>query len=147
MSWFAHNCVVVPIDFSEASIGALSTAKELVEDLSRLHVIHVIPPLSATDPGVIWGEIDESSRRDHADEAIRQRLGHRYAKAHVCVAIGDPGHEIADYAESVGADLIVMPSHGRTGARRVLLGSVAERVVRFAPCPVLVLKDHESKAS
>ena len=54
--------------------------------------------------------------------------------------IGDPGHEITEYAEEIGASLIITPSHGRTGLSRLLIGSVAERVVRLAKCPVMVLK-------
>ena len=53
---------------------------------------------------------------------------------------GDPGLMIADYAADVQADLIVMPSHGYHGVKRLLLGSVAERVLRHANCPVLVLR-------
>jgi nucleotide-binding universal stress UspA family protein len=59
------------------------------------------------------------------------------------VAFGDPGQRITAYAEEVGADVIVMPSHGRTGLKRLLLGSVAERVLRLAHCPVLVLKSKQ----
>jgi nucleotide-binding universal stress UspA family protein len=72
---------------------------------------------------------------------LRQRLSSsRYAGIHVTVAIGDAGHEIVALAEKVHADLLVMPSHGRTGLKRLLIGSVAERVVRLAHCPVLVLR-------
>ncbi len=53
---------------------------------------------------------------------------------------GDPGHEIVKLADTLKADLIVMPSHGRTGLAHVLIGSVAERVIRLAHCPVLVLR-------
>ena len=56
---------------------------------------------------------------------------------------GDPGLLIADYAAEVHADLIVMPSHGYHGVKRLLLGSVAERVLRHANCPVLVLRRPE----
>ena len=56
------------------------------------------------------------------------------------VVIGDPGHEITTLAERAGADLIVLNSHGRTGLKRLLIGSVAERVIRLAHCPVLVLR-------
>ncbi len=56
------------------------------------------------------------------------------------ILIGDPGHEIANYAEELDAGLVVVASHGQTGLRHLLLGSVAERVVRLAKCPVLVLK-------
>jgi nucleotide-binding universal stress UspA family protein len=59
-------------------------------------------------------------------------------KFHVCY--GDPGIEIAQYAEEIKADAIIMPSHGRRGLKRLLIGSVAERVVRLAHCPVFVLK-------
>ena len=54
--------------------------------------------------------------------------------------IGDPGSEITKLAKEVGAHLIIMPSHGRTGISRLLLGSVAERVLRLSHCPVLVLR-------
>jgi nucleotide-binding universal stress UspA family protein len=56
------------------------------------------------------------------------------------VRIGDPGHEIADCAAEIGADLVVISSHGRKGVKRLLIGSVAERVVRLSHCPVLVLR-------
>jgi nucleotide-binding universal stress UspA family protein len=62
----------------------------------------------------------------------------RGLKIHVCY--GDPGIEITKYAEDIKAGLIVMPSHGRRGIPRLLIGSVAERVVRLSHCPVLVLK-------
>ena len=65
----------------------------------------------------------------------------KYAKAPIEILFGDPGHEITEFAERVKADLIVMPSHGRTGLSRLLIGSVAERVIRLAHCPVLVLRD------
>ncbi len=56
------------------------------------------------------------------------------------VRVGNPGLEIADYATQLGADLIVISSHGYHGLKRLLLGSVAERVIRHAECPVLVLR-------
>ena len=56
------------------------------------------------------------------------------------VAIWEPTGQIVDNAAEIKADLIVMPSHGYKGAKRFLLGSVAERVVRLSPCPVLILK-------
>jgi nucleotide-binding universal stress UspA family protein len=56
------------------------------------------------------------------------------------VQVGNPGIVISDYAKQSGAELVVMPSHGHHGLRRILLGSVAERVLRHAECPVLVLR-------
>ena len=63
-----------------------------------------------------------------------------FEKVDFQVRFGDPGREIAAFAEKLHAELIVMPSHGRTGLSRSLIGSVAERVVRLAHCPVLILK-------
>ena len=71
----------------------------------------------------------------------RERFGDTsFAKVDFQVRFGDPGREIAGFAETLHAELIVMPSHGRTGLSRFLIGSVAERVVRLAHCPVLILK-------
>jgi nucleotide-binding universal stress UspA family protein len=105
-----------------------------------LHLIHVLPYLEVTEPGVIWEAIDDTGRRKHAEDALRARLTPELARAEVFVAFGDPGREIAEYAQHCGAELIVLPSHGRTGLSRLLIGSVAERVVRLAHCPVLVLR-------
>ena len=141
MSWLPRATVVVPIDFSEDSFAALSTASELVTDPTHLHVIHVLPELEPADPGVIWHTIDDEGRTKHAAEALQKELHARGVRAgQSVIRIGDPGHEIAEYAEEVSAGLVALSSHGRTGLRRLLLGSVADRVVRLARCPVLVLK-------
>jgi len=72
---------------------------------------------------------------------LRDRFGDdRYRGAHIVVIFGDAGQEITDYALTHRAEMIVLPSHGRTGMKRWLLGSVAERVCRYAHCPVLVLR-------
>ena len=141
MAWLPKKDVVVPIDFSDDSLSAVDTALELVAGPSQIHVIHVLPMLTVAEPGVVWEPVDDESRRSHAEDALRQRLSdERYRGIKIEVTIGDPGHEIADYAQEQQADLVIMPSHGRTGIRRLLIGSVAERVVRLAHCPVLVLK-------
>jgi nucleotide-binding universal stress UspA family protein len=114
----------------------------LVSGPEHLRIVHVLPVLAAAEPGVIWDTVDDSSRSLHAAQAVREHLveaGHEGLD--VTVLVGDPGHEIADFAKQLGADLIVLPSHGRTGLTRLLIGSVAERVVRLAQCPVLVLRE------
>ena len=142
MAWLPKSNVVVPVDFSDESLAAVDTALELVESPTRVHVIHVLPHLAPTEPGVIWDTIDDASRQDHAEDALRDRLSvEKYSGIDVVVAIGNPGEEITDFASSINADLIVMPSHGRTGIKRLLIGSVAERVIRLAHCPVLVLRE------
>lgn len=141
MGWLPKSKVVVPVDFSDDSLAAVDMALGLVESAGGLHLIHVLPELSAMEPGVVWDTVDDSSRQDHAEDALRGRLkGAAYEGLNVAIAIGDPGHKIVDFAEEIGAELIVLPSHGRTAFKRLLIGSVAERVARLAHCPVLVLK-------
>ncbi len=141
MSWLPRKTVLVPVDFSEDSLAALGVATELNEDVSGLNVIHVLPVLEPAEPGIIWHTIDDASRGQHAEEALGKALADAgYVGVKTAVQFGDPGHEIARYAEEIAADLVVIPSHGRSGITRILLGSVTERVVRLAHCPVLVLK-------
>lgn len=141
MAWEARKSVVVPVDFSDASIAAVDSALELVEAPEHIHAIHVLPALEVAEPGVIWKTIDNASRESHAKQALAEKLaGPKYRGIQFEVAFGDPGTEIAEFARQIGADLIVTPTHGRSGLNRLLLGSVAERVLRFSPCPVLVLK-------
>jgi nucleotide-binding universal stress UspA family protein len=141
MSWLPKRNVVVPVDFSDQSIKAVDLALGLVEDTSGVHVVHVLPAISYVEPGVVWTAVDDNERRHHAELALKERLsGPQYQKVQLHVAIGDPGHGITELAAEQKADLIVLPSHGRTGLKRLLIGSVAERVVRLAHCPVLVLR-------
>lgn len=141
MSWLPKKAVVVPVDFSEDSLAAVEVARTLVESPAHLHIIHVLPPLVPTEPGVIWDAVDDTSRREHAEDALRQRIAKTSAAgANLTVDFGDAGREIAEFAQSVKAELIVIPSHGRTGIERFFLGSTAERVVRLSHCPVLVLR-------
>lgn len=141
MPWLPKSAVVVPVDFSQESLTAVATALELVASPAHVHVVHVLPALEPTEPGVIWSTIDNTGRLHHAEQALRERLDNVQAGgAKVAARIGDPGREIADFAAEVNAELIVLPSHGRTGLSRMLLGSTAERVVRLSHCPVLVLR-------
>jgi len=141
MAWFPKTCVVVPFDFSEQSRTALGTAHELVDDVAHLHVIHVLPQLVIAGPGVIWTTVDDEARVQHAQETFRDSFADSpFCHADFQVRVGDPGGEITTLAEQLHADLIVMPSHGRTGMDRLLIGSVAERVLRLAHCPVLILR-------
>jgi nucleotide-binding universal stress UspA family protein len=141
MAWLPKRNVVAPVDFSAQSFAAVDQALELVASPADLHLIHVLPVVIPADPGVVWTAIDDESRRRHARLALQERLSDpKYQGVQLQVELGDPGHEIADYAQRIGADLIVVSSHGRTGLTRLLIGSVAERVVRLAHCPVLVLK-------
>lgn len=141
MSWFPKRTVVVPVDFSDDSLAAVDTALELVAEPSGVQVVHVLPEASMMDPDPVWLEIDNANRAERTIEALQQRLpGEKYEKIQFQVEFGDPGYRIADFAQRVAADLVVIPSHGRTGLGRMLLGSVTERVIRLSHCPVLVLR-------
>jgi nucleotide-binding universal stress UspA family protein len=141
MGWLPKNCVVVPFDFSEQSDPGLESAQVFVASVSGLHVVHVLPTIELAEPGVIWETIDDDARRRHTEAAFRERFAKTpFEQVDFQVRFGDPGREIAAFAEKLHADLIVMPSHGRTGLSRLFIGSVAERVVRLAHCPVLILK-------
>lgn len=146
MSWLPKTCVVVPYDFSERSAQALEIARDMVADLTQLHVIHVLSTITASDPGMIWEVVDNDARKRNAAKAFHDGFASSpFHKADFHVAFGDPGNEIASYADKLKADLIVMPSHGRNGVARLLIGSVAERVVRLAHCPVLILRGLSGK--
>jgi nucleotide-binding universal stress UspA family protein len=142
MNWLPRKKVVVPFDFSEDSATALATAIDMADQPAHIHLVHVLPFLEPTEPGVMWEVIDEEARRESVLESLRRELARIGGTGEEVIEVifGDPGHEIVDYADRVDAGLIVVSSHGRSGLKRLLLGSVAERVVRLAHCPVLMLK-------
>jgi nucleotide-binding universal stress UspA family protein len=141
MSWLPRKTIVVPIDFSDDSFRALDISKEMADNARHLHLVHVLPIITPNDPGVIWEMIDDHSRAVHAKEALQNKLSKLGIEdSQIVIRFGDPGHQIVDYAQEIHADLIALSSHGQTGLTRLLLGSVAEKVVRLAHCPVLVLK-------
>lgn len=141
MAWLPKKRVVAPTDLSELSRQAYRVALEMVDNPDQVHVVHVLPTLSPMEPGVVWGDVDDNSRRAHAEKAVRKFLEPERADgAHVEILFGSPAMRIADYASKAEAEMIVLPSHGRTDAIHVLIGSTAERVVRYAHCPVLVLR-------
>ncbi|MEZ6120194.1 MAG: universal stress protein [Pirellulaceae bacterium] len=139
MKWFKQKRILVPFDFSEESTSAVEVALELAPSADEVHVVHIIPDLVATEPGVIWDTINDEERKSHAQAEMEKSLAAHHG-IHLDVGVGDAGHVVVDLADEIEAGLIVIPSHGRRGLSRMFLGSVAERVVRYAHCPVLVLK-------
>lgn len=141
MSWLKKKSVLVPIDFSELSYQAIAPATEYVESVSSLHLINVLTPLHPADPAAMWDTLSDEERKDKVRVFLEEKLtAMGYDKMPIEVRVGNPSAEIIDYAKKIAADLIVMPSHGRTGVEHFLIGSVAERVVRLSHCPVLILK-------
>jgi len=146
MDWLKGKKTVVPVDFSNESVEAVDFAVEVTSDESDIHVIHVAADLLIMEPGMVWDEMNDATRELKLLEALREKFPHeKYNRLTLYIAFGDAGHEIAEYAEQIGAGVIILPSHGRTGLTRVLIGSTAERVVRLAHCPVLVLKKEAKK--
>ncbi|QDU30478.1 hypothetical protein ETAA8_56180 [Anatilimnocola aggregata] len=141
MPWFPKQRVIVPIDFSSESFAALDVGLQVVERPNQVSIIHVIQDLTPLEAGEVWGVVDPTARIESARRALRERLtDEKYSSVQLEVVLGDPAEAIAEYAQQTGADLVVIPSHGRRGLTRLLMGSTAERVVRLAHCPVLVLR-------
>jgi len=139
MSLTKQSCLV-PIDFSDESLKAVDTGLEFVAKPADLHILHVIRSWGIVDP-LVADRIPDQERLDKGLEQLNELLsGDRYAGVDKHVVIGNPGVEIVRYAQDIQTELIVMPSHGRTGLSHLALGSVAERVVRMAHCAVLILR-------
>lgn len=144
--------ILVPVDFSDTSRLALTRARELADRLgAQLHLLHVVPlaylgPVSTDLPMVSLDDVETQWVHRAEDElrALASSGGDDEPKARAEVRRGHPFVEIVRYAQSEQIDLIVMGTHGRGAMEHLLLGSVAEKVVRKAPCPVLTVRhpDH-----
>lgn len=142
MNWFKRKRILVPIDFSDESIDAVRVALQLAERREDIHVLHVMPQILPSDPNYIPDS--DKRRKEHVRKRMTEELSNLGVdNIHLDVDVGNASAVIARLAEEIGAGLIVIPSHGRTGVKRLLLGSVAERAVRLAHCPILVLKKAE----
>ena len=145
MAWLPKKTVVVPVDFSDNSADAVATALEMVAEPAAVHLVHVLFPLDSVSPGVVWGEVNDETREKAVRQCFEKFLAeNKISSVNVDVLIGDPGLEISEFAEKLGAELVVIPSHGYHGVKRLFLGSVAERVIRHALCPVLVLRRQDA---
>lgn len=141
MNNYTHSTVIVPWDYSPLSKSALVAANDMVDTPEKIEVVHVTPYPAATEYAMIWGTLDEESICESLEKAFRRELASDdLPNFKFTVEFGDPGTRITEIAEEEKASLIVISSHGHTGLTRLMLGSVAERVVRLAPCPVLVLR-------
>jgi nucleotide-binding universal stress UspA family protein len=121
------NEILFPTDFSPASEAAGRIAREMaVQAGARLHVLHVVPPV--TDPSLPAEHLARAGR------ALADGL-----RVETALLSGWAGRNIVDYAREKRIDLIVVGTHGRTGISHAILGSVAETVVRQAPCLVLTV--------
>lgn len=139
--------ILAPTDFSEMSRASAREALELARASgARLVLLHVLadapPPLLPDVAGFHYADLVDNLQRRAEEELPEFLSGERTEGVEIDyqVAVGSPHQEIVRVADEIGADLIVLATHGRTGALHLLLGSVAERVVRHAGCDVLIVK-------
>lgn len=149
--------ILVPVDFSDPSAWAFQMARSLAADSrARLLVAHVVDQVHIAEQAVM---LDESGMLAELPttspayvESLEARLKELYQPSGTVqvdyrLREGDPAEETLALAKEADCDLIVMGSHGRTGLDRLLVGSVAEAVMRKAPCPVLIVKAPASRPS
>jgi nucleotide-binding universal stress UspA family protein len=142
----SQKTILFPTDFSTASDAALVHAESLARQMNaRLLIVHVEePPLAYGGGELYYGLPEPSSERilkmleDVKPSDPSVPYTHR-------LTMGDPAGEVVRIAEDEGAEMIIIGTHGRTGMTRLLMGSVAEAIVRRAPCPVLVYREVAEK--
>jgi universal stress protein A len=138
--------ILVPLDFSDHSSKALDTAIGLAKTLgAELHLVHVLHfPIQVAAPGQVavpqdlWTEIRRAAARRLEESSQTVSSAGLAAQTHLTE--GPNAQAIVGLAETLGADLIVMGTRGHSGLKHIMLGSVAERTVRLAPCPVMTVK-------
>ena len=148
--------ILVPIDFSKMSIEAIETAKRLGQRFgAAIDLVHVHQfSYPATSRRLVFaaGALPESFQEDRNRQlaeqlkSVAKRAGlSPQEQTHLRTGVA-PFHEICKLAQEIPADVIVMPTHGHTGLKHVLLGSTAERVVQHSPCPVFVVRQRKRKS-
>jgi nucleotide-binding universal stress UspA family protein len=145
--------IISPTDFSELSDLGLKAAIELTEHFAaELLVVHVVAPLSAAAtsaaPAAHYLPEVMETIRNNAETLLQEMMEKKVPKTLRSKSIlleGSPSDEIAEYAKEVGADLIVIATHGQSGWRRFMFGSVTEKVMRIAKLPVLIIGSSEKQ--
>lgn len=141
--------ILVATDFSDASAVALAYGRELAHALGRtLHVLHVVGNVVAgavgvdgytTDYVALQREVEEGARR-YLDAIVTEDDRRTLAAKTIVMTSSAPAPSIVSYAKDAGVDLVIVGAHGRGGLEPLAIGSVAERVIRLAPCPVLTVR-------
>lgn len=143
------KCILIAIDFSEISVKAMQYALGLAEQINaKLEIVHTLPMTEIDLPAEGSAEFNEGLIQKEL-EKTRHKLG-QFVKEHSNgnidinkhVCLGDPKDEINKIAQSINPDIIVIGTHGRKGISHLLMGSVAESVLRNANVPVLCIRYH-----
>lgn len=143
--------IISPTDFSELSDMGLKAAIELAEHFSaELLVVHVVAPLSAAAtsaaPAAHYLPEVMESIRNNAETSLNEMMEKKVPdtlRSNSILLEGSPPDEIAEYAKEIEADLIVIATHGQSGWRRFMFGSVTEKVMRLSKSPVLIIGSPE----
>lgn len=149
MSVIGYRRILCPVDTSECSERALGVALGLAARFdSSVEILHVYHVPAYVQPGIlVWAsvgprplwELAEEQAKHELEEFLSDLSPEARARSSSSLEVGDAAISIVERARRGAHDLVVMGTHGRTGARRLVIGSVAERVVRLSPCPVLVV--------
>jgi len=142
--------ILVPTDLSEGAQYALDYACELARSLgARVHLLNVIgiPVLGVPELGAAMGSTLIDSMIAECQQALDKLAAQKGCDGEVLLKTGDARDLINQMATELRADLIVMGTHGRRGVSHALLGSIAESVVRSAPCPVLTVRQRDDARS
>jgi nucleotide-binding universal stress UspA family protein len=140
--------VLVATDFSEPSEVAVRYGRALADAFdATLHIIHVVPdsmalPWATMADGLAMADVQKQWEREAQErlELLIPENERLTMRVHFVTRAGDPVRQVVGYAAEQGVDLIVLGTHGRGPVAHMLMGSVAERVVRGAPCPVLTVR-------
>jgi nucleotide-binding universal stress UspA family protein len=141
--------ILVPIDFSPSSEKALAYAvvfaRQFGATLTLLHVVESVatPDFAKSFPLVMENDRVMTECQQHLERVLKDLQIEPKLVEKTLVRQGPSYHEIAEAARTLKADLIILSTHGYTGLKHALLGSTTERVVRHAPCPVLVVRERE----
>jgi nucleotide-binding universal stress UspA family protein len=138
---------LVPVDFSAASNNAVEHARRISAftdaELIFIHVVVPDAPFGCADlPAICTNQLQENAKENLRD-LVRPAHNGTGQSARSLIRWGLPAHEIVEEAKDSDVDLIVIATHGYTGWKHFCIGSTAEKVVRAAPCPVLVVREKE----
>ena len=147
---FPARKIVCPTDFSEgASLAVNSAAKIAIHNGAEMYLVHVIPVLLAETEPTLLVQLQDYERLLQPKKRLQELAEPLIAQGitvHTIVGHGDAASEIVRIGEENKADVIIIGTHGNTGWRRLAFGSVAEKVVRLATCPVLSIRCAKAQA-